>query len=87
MTLLHLSNQFLPLSPPLKAGTTTTAVSVSSSPMIIHKAASTTTTTGIPIVDIYQTIPANPANEGKQLSTFFNCHSDIPSRHYYLQCP
>ena len=38
------------------------------------------------LVDIYQT-PANPAYEGKQKSMCFNYHSDIPSRHYYLQCP
>jgi hypothetical protein len=60
----HFQPPVLPLSPPLKSGPTTTAASISSPPMVTHKVASTTsttTTTGIPIVDIYQTIPANPA--------------------------
>jgi len=34
----------------------------------------------------YKVIPANTAYEGKQRFSCANCHSDTPSRHYYLQC-
>jgi hypothetical protein len=36
--------------------------------------------------DPYKVIPANAAYEGKQRYSCANCHSDTPSRHYYLQC-
>ena len=83
-----------PLSPPLKSGITVP----SSVPAINllgpiatgiqHKDLSTSdtsATTGI-ISEVYKVIPALKNYEGKQKYVCFNCQSDHPTRHYYLQC-
>jgi len=85
-----------PLSPPLTSGTTVPS-SVSSINFsgpntkegIQHKVLSTSdtsTTTGVPISEVYKVIPALKSSEGKQKYVCFNCQSNLPTRHYYLQC-
>jgi hypothetical protein len=77
-----------PLSPPLKSGPTVSPTTVSKN-FPSHKAtstASTQTTAGIPIAEPYKLIPAIKMYEGKQRNACFNCSSDLPTRHYYLQC-
>ena len=80
-----------PLSPPLKSGPTVPHTTTISYPpkQEIHQAASTAATVtmkGVPIAETYTPIPALKIYEGKQRFVCFNCKSDTPSRHYYLQC-
>ena len=75
-----------PLSPPLKAGSTISPV-LSHQPipidtMSIKLSPSPFISSDMP-KDPYKVIPDNP---GKQRFSCANCHSDMPFRHYYLQC-
>ena len=88
-TIAPFNSKVAPPSPLLKLGPTVPSVIPNSVSNPIHKAVSTTSTVnsaGMPITESYQAIPALKIYERKQRNACFNCRSDLPTRHYYLQC-
>ena len=78
------------MSPPLKSGSTIPVNSPTINPApIAHKAIDTNATetiNGVLISEKYKIIPVLKQFECRQRYPCFNCKSDVPSRHYYLQC-